>query len=119
MIGHAMPAAGIAGLIKTALALFHRVLPPTLNSEQPHPLLEGPGRAFRLNGQTRPWIHADATAPRRAGVNAFGFAGINAHAVLEEYSPSADGECPGAQNVGLRGDLAFGPRSCRLVRACA
>src|SRR5262249_837706 len=40
MIGHAMPAAGIAGLIKTALALFHRVLPPTLHAEESHPLLD-------------------------------------------------------------------------------
>src|SRR5262249_28578402 len=85
MIGHAMPAAGMAGLIKAALALFHRVLPPTLNAEPPPPLLERPGRAFRLSGVTRPWIHAHPIAPRRAGVNAFGFAGINAHAVLEEY----------------------------------
>jgi acyl transferase domain-containing protein/phosphopantetheinyl transferase (holo-ACP synthase) len=96
MIGHAMPAAGIAGLIKTALALFHRVLPPTLNSEQPHPLLDRPDRPFKLNRQVRPWIHADTDSPRRAGVNAFGFAGINAHAVLEEYSGSADGDGPGA-----------------------
>ena len=96
MIGHAMPAAGIAGLIKTALALFHRVLPPTLNSEEPHALLDRPESPFRMSGEARPWIHADSAAPRRAGVNAFGFAGINAHAVLEEYSPSSDGDAPGA-----------------------
>jgi acyl transferase domain-containing protein/phosphopantetheinyl transferase len=96
MIGHAMPAAGIAGLIKTALALFHRVLPPTLNSEKPHPLLDRSDRPFRLNRQVRPWIHAESDPPRRAGVNAFGFAGINAHAVLEEYTSSADGDGPGA-----------------------
>src|SRR4029077_1990299 len=95
-IGHAMPAAGIAGLIKTALALFHRVLPPTLNSEEPHPLLDRPDRPFKLNRQTRPWIHADANSPRRAGVNAFGFAGINAHAVLEECTSSEGGDGPGA-----------------------
>ena len=96
MIGHAMPAAGIAGLIKTALALFHRVLPPTLNADVPHPLLDRPDRPFKLNRQVRPWIHSDHEAPRRAGVNAFGFAGINAHAVLEEYPSSADGDGPGA-----------------------
>ena len=45
MIGHAMPAAGMAGLIKTALALYHRVLPPTLHAEKPHPLLERSRRA--------------------------------------------------------------------------
>ena len=96
MIGHAMPAAGMAGLIKTALALYHRVLPPTLHAEQPHPLLDRPGSAFALNAAARPWIHADPDVPRRAGVSAFGFAGINAHAVLEEHAPSADGDLPGA-----------------------
>jgi acyl transferase domain-containing protein/phosphopantetheinyl transferase (holo-ACP synthase) len=96
MIGHAMPAAGMAGLIKTALALFHRVLPPTLHAERPHALLKDAKSTFALNPSTRPWIHADPDAPRRAGVNAFGFAGINAHAVLEEHAASADGDAPGA-----------------------
>ena len=96
MIGHAMPAAGMAGLIKSALSLFHRVLPPTLHAEHAHPLLANPGSKFTLNPVARPWIHADENTPRRAGVNAFGFAGINAHAVLEEHSPSADSDRPGA-----------------------
>ncbi len=96
MIGHAMPAAGIAGLIKTALALYHRVLPPTLHAENPHPLLDCPGSTWRLNAKARPWIHSDPDVPRRAGVSAFGFAGINSHAVLEEHAPSADGDLPGA-----------------------
>ena len=96
MIGHAMPAAGMAGLIKTALALYHRVLPPTLHAEKPHPLLESATSPFALNPVARPWIHADEQTPRRAGVNAFGFAGINAHAVLEEHTASADGDRPGA-----------------------
>jgi acyl transferase domain-containing protein/phosphopantetheinyl transferase len=96
MIGHAMPAAGMAGLIKAALALHHRVLPPTLYAEKPHPLLEQPESPFALNPTARPWIHADEENPRRAGVNAFGFAGINAHAVLEEHARSADGKQPGA-----------------------
>jgi acyl transferase domain-containing protein/phosphopantetheinyl transferase len=96
MIGHAMPAAGMAGLIKTALALYHRVLPPTLHALEPHPLLASSTSRFKLNSAARPWIHADENTPRRAGVNAFGFAGINAHAVLEEHSPSADSDRPGA-----------------------
>jgi acyl transferase domain-containing protein len=95
MIGHAMPAAGMAGLIKTALAVYHGVLPPTLHAESPHPLLDSSKSAFALNGATRPWIHPDPDTPRRAGVNAFGFAGINAHAVLEEHADSAEGDAPG------------------------
>jgi acyl transferase domain-containing protein/phosphopantetheinyl transferase len=96
MIGHAMPAAGIAGLIKTALALYHRVLPPTLHAENPHPLLGRPGMGWRLSTKARPWTHSNPDVPRRAGVSAFGFAGVNAHAVLEEHTPSADGELAGA-----------------------
>lgn len=96
MIGHAMPAAGMAGLIKSALALHHRILPPTLHAETPHPLLAKPGSAFALGRFARPWINPDPETPRRAGVNAFGFAGINAHAVLEEHTDSADAELPGA-----------------------
>jgi acyl transferase domain-containing protein/phosphopantetheinyl transferase (holo-ACP synthase) len=80
MIGHTMPAAGMAGLIKTALAIHHRVLPPTLNVDKVHPALQG-SRLY-LNTQARPWI-ASPDAPLRAGINAFGFGGINAHAILE------------------------------------
>ena len=81
MIGHAMPAAGIAALIKTALAVYHRTLPPTLHADRPHPALED--SRFYLNTITRPWI-SPPEAPRRAGVDAFGFGGINAHLILEE-----------------------------------
>ena len=96
MIGHAMPAAGIAGLIKVALSLHHRVLPPTLHAETPHPLLDGDVSPFTLNSKARPWVQGDPLEPRRAGVNAFGFAGINAHAVLEGHSNSDDDDAPGA-----------------------
>ena len=95
MIGHTIPAAGIAGLIKTALALHHRVLPPTLSCDEPNPELELERTPFYINTETRPWIHG-GSEPRRAGVNAFGFGGINAHAVLEEWSedPSPDHRPP-------------------------
>ncbi len=88
MIGHAMPAAGAAGLIKTALALYHKVLPPTLHCESLNPLLtEAP---IYVNTETRPWIHGLKTSPRRAGINAFGFGGANAHVILEEYEGAED-----------------------------
>ncbi len=90
MISHLLPAAGIAGLIKTALALHHRVLPPTLHCDDVDPAL-GLGRTrFYLNTATRPWIRRPGS-PRRAGVNAFGFGGINAHVVLEEHTSSDAG----------------------------
>jgi acyl transferase domain-containing protein len=88
MIGHAMPAAGAAGMIKAALALYHRVLPPTLNCTTPRAELNGSDSPLYINTETRPWIRAANSTPRRAGVNAFGFGGVNAHAVLEEYVPA-------------------------------
>lgn len=84
MIGHCLPASGSAGLIKAAMALHHKVLPPTL-IDTPNDELGLDDTGFYLNTETRPWIHGQKT-PRRAGVNAFGFGGINAHALLEEYT---------------------------------
>ncbi len=88
MISHLIPAAGIAGLIKTSLALYHKVLPPTL-CERPNPKLGLEKSPFYINSETRPWVHSLAT-PRRAAVNAFGFGGINAHAILEEYGEASE-----------------------------
>lgn len=85
MIGHLIPAAGIAGLIKIALSLYHKTLPATLHCEKPNAALKE--TPFYINSVTRPWIHG-GSAPRRAAVNAFGFGGINAHAILEEYRPN-------------------------------
>ncbi len=94
MIGHCLPASGSAGLIKAALALYHKVLPPTLNCENPNPELGLETAPFYINSETRPWIHGHPL-PRRAGVNAFGFGGINAHAILEEYQrPSSSDSVP-------------------------
>ncbi|MFD3520077.1 beta-ketoacyl synthase N-terminal-like domain-containing protein [Streptomyces sp. NPDC058653] len=87
MIGHTMPAAGIAGLIKAALALHHGVLPPTLHCEEPHPALEA--TRFTPLARALPWESPATGTPRRAGVNAFGFGGINAHVVLEQATPGS------------------------------
>ena len=71
MIGHAKTAAGIISLIKTALALYYKVLPPTIGIDKPiPPLSDSP---FYPNMQARPWIHRSKKRPRRAGVSAFGF----------------------------------------------
>lgn len=84
-IGHTKAAAGAASLIKTALALHHKVLPPTINVDEPNPKLDIKNSSFYLNTQTRPWIRAEGEPPRRAGVSSFGFGGTNYHVVLEEY----------------------------------
>jgi len=84
MIGHAMPAAGIAGLIKAVFAVQHGVLPPTLNISEPHPALAR--TRFEPVTQARPWPD---TAVRRAAVSAFGFGGINAHVIVEAPSSAS------------------------------
>jgi len=81
-IGHLDTAAGVAGLIKTVLALKHKELPPSLNFEQPNPILELENSPFYINDTLRPWECAET--PRRAGVSSFGIGGTNAHVVLEE-----------------------------------
>lgn len=89
MVGHLVPASGAVSLIKTALALHHRVLPPMLHAETANPALKLDESRFFLCTEPRPWIHGGSEAPRRAGVNAFGFGGINAHVLLEEYQGEA------------------------------
>jgi acyl transferase domain-containing protein len=85
MIGHCIPAAGMASLIKIALALHRKVLPPTI-CESVNPDLALEGSPFYINTEPRPWIHGCRDIPRRAAIDAFGFGGINSHAVLEEYA---------------------------------
>ena len=81
-VGHMVIAAGAAGLIKTALALHHRLLPPSINFTSPNPKIDFARSPFRVQAELSPW-RSDGT-PRRAGVSAFGFGGTNCHAVLEE-----------------------------------
>jgi acyl transferase domain-containing protein len=85
MIGHCRSASGIAGIIKATLALHHKVLPPTLHCPEPNPDLNLGSTPFYINTETRPWIRPAGGTPRRAGVSAMGFGGINAHCILEEY----------------------------------
>lgn len=84
-IGHTKAAAGVAGIIKTAFALHNKILPPTINIDKPHPKLHINDSPLYLNTEIRPWINSKKT-PRRAGVNSFGFGGINFHIILEEYT---------------------------------
>ncbi len=86
-IGHTKSSAGVASLIKTSLALYHKVLPPTINVKKPNPKLDIGGSPFYINTETRPWIQSFAGTPRRAGVSSFGFGGTNYHIALEEYQP--------------------------------
>jgi len=86
MIGHTKCSAGAAGLIKVALALHHKVLPPTLGVQKPNPRARFPETPFFVNAEARPWLANQSGTPRRAGVSAFGFGGTNFHVVMEEYT---------------------------------
>jgi polyketide-type polyunsaturated fatty acid synthase PfaA len=85
-IGHTKAAAGAASVIKVALALHHKILPPTINVETPNPKLALDHSPFYLNTKARPWIRSPEKGPRRAGVSSFGFGGTNFHVLLEEYT---------------------------------
>lgn len=87
-IGHTEAAAGIAGLIKTALALRHRTIPRSLHYEHPRAGLDPAGLNLRVTTKRWTWPEA-AGHPRRAGVSAFGFGGSNAHVIVEEAPPCA------------------------------
>jgi acyl transferase domain-containing protein/acyl carrier protein len=95
-VGHTKAAAGSAGLLKAALALHHKVLPPTLKVTRPLERLAGGTTPFYLDTAKRPWLPPRGH-PRRAGVSSFGFGGSNFHCVLEEHgtlraAPDWDGD---------------------------
>jgi amino acid adenylation domain-containing protein len=94
-IGHLNAAAGIAGLIKTALCLKRRQLPPSLNYEHAAPCLAN--SPFYVNDRLKDW--STTILPRRAALNSFGLSGTNVHCVLEEapdQSPEPDVALPPA-----------------------
>jgi acyl transferase domain-containing protein len=101
-IGHCQAASGVAGLIKAVLSLYTKILPPTLNVDTPNSKVDWSKSPCYINSEARPWVHpqvqpqASSEAlrhssapsqfqPRRAAVSAFGFGGVNAHVILEEF----------------------------------
>lgn len=108
-IGHTQAASGMAGLIKAALSLYHRILPATLKAPHPTSKHDWQTSPCYINHHSRPWIHprvhllvpegkrvevANTTSPRRAAVSAFGFGGVNAHVVMEEYEEAVEADRP-------------------------
>ncbi len=92
-IGHLDAAAGVAGLIKTVLALNHKMIPPSLNFEEPNPKIDFENSPFYVNTELSEWKAPADGVPRRAGVSSFGIGGTNAHVVVEEapaLEPSGD-----------------------------
>ena len=88
-IGHAESAAGVAGLIKAALSIKHKQIPPNLHFETPNPYIAWTNLGLRVPTTLEPWP-TEAEHPAYAGVSSFGFGGSNVHVVLEEYVPSPD-----------------------------
>ncbi|OIQ30563.1 MAG: polyketide synthase [Alphaproteobacteria bacterium MedPE-SWcel] len=94
-IGHLDTAAGVAGFVKTALSLAHQSLPPSLGFERPNPTIDFETSPFQVNDRLVPWT--SYKGPRRAGINALGVGGTNAHAILEEAPqprPSEESDFP-------------------------
>ncbi|MFE7740875.1 SDR family NAD(P)-dependent oxidoreductase [Nocardia sp. NPDC057455] len=89
-IGHLLSAAGIAGAVKTILAVHHAALPPSLHCDNLNPRFKFTGSPLRVNRELRPWRPTDGR-PRAAGVSSFGFGGTNAHLVIEQ---APDGHRP-------------------------
>ncbi|NBE83206.1 amino acid adenylation domain-containing protein [Micromonospora rubida] len=92
-IGHLDAAAGIAGLIKTVLAVQHGVIPPNLHFTRPHPEIDLAGGPFHVPTKARDWPQA---ARRVAGVSSFGLGGTNAHVVVEQPPPVEPADAPDA-----------------------
>ncbi len=89
-IGHTVAAAGMAGLIKTTLALHHEVIPRTLHYHRPFAEIDFAASPFFVCSQNQTWTRdVDAEHPRRAGVSSFGVGGTNAHVILEEWPAEA------------------------------
>ena len=94
-IGHLDTAAGIAGLVKTTMAMHHKQIPPSLGYEAPNPAIDFGHSPFQVNASLRDWT--PHKGPRRAGINALGVGGTNAHAIIEEAparAPSEESDFP-------------------------
>ncbi|OGS10789.1 MAG: hypothetical protein A2285_02265 [Elusimicrobia bacterium RIFOXYA12_FULL_57_11] len=85
-VGHLLTAAGAAGMMKVLLAFQNKNLPPTANFHKPGPRIRIDGSPFRVQQRCEDWTTRDSKTPRRAAVSAFGFGGINAHVLVEEYA---------------------------------
>ncbi len=118
--GHLVAASGAAGLIKTALALEHGVIPPTLHFQAPNPKLGLEGSPFYVVAEATPWPRG--AAPRRAGVSSFGVGGTNAHVIVEEAPEPRRAPRPSKRSwhllpVSARSERALGEANRRLAEA--
>jgi acyl transferase domain-containing protein/NADPH:quinone reductase-like Zn-dependent oxidoreductase/acyl carrier protein len=108
-IGHLEAGSGIAGLIKTALALYHRRIPGNLHFHRPNPAIDFARLRLRVPAEAQSWPASDK--PLTAGVNSFGYGGTNAHVVLQEAPASGAASAPRENALRARTQ----PRSPALV----
>jgi phthiocerol/phenolphthiocerol synthesis type-I polyketide synthase E len=115
-IGHLDTAAGVAGLIKTALALHHKRLPPSLHFESPNPKIDFASSPFHVNQRPAEWRRGET--PRRAGVSSFGIGGTNAHVVLEEapaWETSSESRPAQLLLISAKTETALGKATSKLA----
>lgn len=116
-LGHLDTAAGVCGLIKTALSLEHGELPAVMHFEKPNPRIDFDNSPFFVNDRLRPWTREGDT-PRRAGVSSFGVGGTNAHVILEEAPRDVTPAAPEDERVWLlsgRSDEAVAAMADKLA----
>ena len=95
VIGHTEGAAGIAGVLKVALAMKHQLIPPNQHFETLNPRIKPFYKHLRVPTELTPWPTVPVGQPLRSSVNSFGFGGTNAHAILERYEPTIHNSCVG------------------------
>ena len=113
-IGHLEAAAGVAGAMKAILAVHHGLVPPSLHFHNPNPNIDFDRLKLRVQTQLGPWPDT-GKAPRRAGVNSFGYGGTNAH-ILVESAPETETTTPVAVSSTPRRAFCF-PFSARSIEA--
>ncbi|MCU0681424.1 MAG: amino acid adenylation domain-containing protein [Polyangiaceae bacterium] len=118
--GHVVAASGVAGLVKTVLALREEKIPPTLHFKDTNPKLGLENSPFFVIAETTPWPRG--AAPRRAGVSSFGVGGTNAHVIVEEAPAAAEAPRPSRRSwqllpLSARSERALGEASRRLGEA--
>jgi acyl transferase domain-containing protein len=119
-IGHLDAAAGIAGLIKTVLALEHRQVPPSLNCDAPSSRIDFAHSPFYVNTELRPW--PAGAGPRRAAVSSIGMGGVNAHVILQEAparAPAAPARPVHLLTLSARSPAALSAMRSRLAEHLA
>ncbi len=120
-VGHMDIASGVAALIKTAMALRNRQLPPSLHFDKPNPHIDFANSPFYVNTRLLPWPEGKDGVPRRAGVSSFGVGGTNAHLVLEE-APSVEARTDSGAGkpqlfvLSARSESALDAMTANLVR---